>query len=373
MNYYNYLSLFPVRLQKVLIGLFFIICIVYFTTCYITFNKKSSTAAKYQNIENQDVQISGFRSHSIEKLQYLPNSNTDLYKITSKVAFVLYQKKMKEMTGNYSEIKTLNSGPVSYDTSMKKESLEIDGSPKWEPTTYREFSYWLPKSKYYVGFGTWIGVTLFYAAQLVKKAVGFEGDPSAYASVYSNLEGNTHRDWYNHTYVYPVAVRAGPDEPYAKRVSMRSSEAGNSCSGVKETNSRKDKVCGGGKNGVSWDIDAYTLPYLFKVNGIPASIETFIKVDVESYECELIPSWLEWLKNSYNKPTMFISFHGPNVRCCSSGQYDRIRDFFKLYKGVWKITKEGRKKIKATDFFYNTNCSHCSCPNDGLVFSDLDL
>ena len=268
---------------------------------------------------------------------------------------------MKQMKGDYFEVRTLNTGKVSYDKSDTF-ALQIDGVPAWEPTTYKEFNYWIPKSKYYVGFGTWIGVTLFYGAQMVSKAIGFEGDPSAYASVYSNLEGNSHRAWYNHTYVYPVAVRTGHNETQGKRVSMRSSNAGNSCSGMNEIQTRKDNACGNNMNTDSWEIDAYTLSHLLKINKIPASKETFIKIDVESYECELIPSWFDWMKKLSSKPTLFVSFHGHNVRCCSKDQYAKMSAFSRLYKGLW----HNMRKTKAKEYF-NT----ISCTTKVLVFSDL--
>lgn len=266
------------------------------------------------------------------------------------------------MSGNYYEVKTLNTTPVSYDKSETFPRNNIDGSPTWEPKTYEEFNYWLPKSQYYVGFGTWIGVTLFYGTQLVKKAVGFEGDPSAYANVYSNLEGNTHRYWYNHTNVYPVAVIAGHNDTRAKKVSMRSGGAGNSCSGMKDILTRKDGACGNDMNKDSWDVDGYTLQHLLNVNDIPASKETFIKVDVESYECELIPSWFDWMKGLSVKPTLFVSFHGHNVRCCTKEQYDKILSFSKLFKGFWY----NMKKAKPEDFF-----SVATCTTEVVVFSDL--
>ena len=338
------------RLLKPVIAVFFLIAFGTFATYYILYNQNYFIRSDFPKPGLFHI------SNNVEK-----NTVTNLCKITSKGAFLLYQKRMKQMSGRYYEVKTLNTTPVSYDTS-ESFPKRIDGTPKWEPTTYEEFNYWLPKSTYYVGFGTWIGVTLFYGTQLVKKAVGFEGDPSAYANVYTNLEGNSHRDWYNHTNVYPVAVRAGHNDTGAKKVSMRSGGAGNSCSGMKEILTRKDGACGNDMNKDSWDIDGYTMPYLLSVNGIPASKETFIKIDVESYECELIPSWFEWLKELTEKPTLFVSFHGHNVRCCTKDQYDQILSFSKLYKGFW----HNMKKANAEDFF-----NVATCTTEVVVFSDL--
>ena len=302
--------------------------------------------------------------------KYLNSSIFNLHQITSESALLLYQEKIKGMAGKYTEVTTFNAGPVSYDDSMRNDSIQIDGIPTREPETYTEFSYWLPKSKYYVGFGTWIGVTIFYAAQMVEKAVGFEGDPSAYASVFTNLEGNTHRTWYNHTYIYPVAVREGYAESVPKKVSMRSDKAGNSCSGMNEIRRRKDNACGNDMNKVSWDIDGYTLSHLLQISQIPVSKETFIKIDIESYECELLPSWLDWLRDSYDKPTLFISFHG-YVRCCTSGQYSKILKLAKLYATVNDLPRN-LKKVKPENYFTNSKCNHCACPRETLIFSDIN-
>ena len=294
----------------------------------------------------------------------------NLHQFTSEAALLLYQKTINDMTGKYTEVRTMNAEPVSYDNYMNRFSIlqRIDGIPKWEPDTYAEFNYWLPKSKYYVGFGTWIGVTLFYASQMVNKAVGFEGDPSAYASVFTNLKANRHRKWYNHTYVFPVAVREGTDENGPKKVSMRTSIAGNSGSGMKEVLTRKD-MKENEMNKVSWDIAGYTLNQLLKINQIPVSKETFIKIDVESYECELLSSWLEWLHDLYDKPTLFVSFHG-YVRCCSEEQYGKILKLAEHYRSVKE--KEGNMRNVSPEYYFRKDkCANCICPNETLVFSDL--
>ena len=358
--------------KTVLFAVFYITSFGYLTIWYIRFNENHSTTGNYSKSEYHHNLASISGSHSIDDQHDLINTNANLSRITSETALRIYEEKLKQMVGKFVDVRTLNTSFVSYDLSMINQSKEVDGNPKWEPETFREFTYWLPKSKYYVGFGTWIGVTLFYATQLVEKAIGFEGDPSAYAGLYSNLHGNSHRTWYNHTYIYPVAVRAGDDENGKKQVTMRSDKAGNSCSGMEEIRRRKDNACGNDMNKMSWDIDAYTLPHLLKFNNIPVTKETFIKIDVESYECELIPSWFDWLKDSFDKPTMIISFHGPSVRCCSIDQYNKILALSRIYKDLWLVTSEGRTKVEPEDYFNMANCSHCTCPNKVIVFSDLE-
>ena len=374
------LNLAQTWLPKLIIAVVLIVSMIQLSTNYFDFNLKPVPRPKISRmmlrpnpkydhdiVENKMISKSKVTNLTETKKYQTKNAEilSKISKITSKSAHLLYEKKIKKMQGSFYEVKTLQTGPVSYDKAETFPKI-IQGNPRWEPETYNEFNYWLPQSKFYVGFGTWIGVTLLFSAQLVEKAIGFEGDPAAYASVHTHLEGNSHRSWYKHTHVYPVAVRAGEDSE-ARQVSMNSDHEGNSCSGMKDVKTRKDNACGSNMNKVSWDIDGYTLPYLLKVNEIPASKETFIKIDVESYECELIPSWLDWLRNMTDKPTLLIAFHGGNVRCCSKEQYNKIISVSKLYKSVlYTKGNEAHIKTRAEDHFNTTYCT-----TSAIVFTDL--
>ena len=67
---------------------------------------------------------------------------------------------------------------------------------------------------------------------------------------------------------------------------------------------------------------------------IPSKRTTFIKIDVESFECQLLPSWREWLSAlGNNKPTMYISFHSQIVSC-SDEEYHAIADVAKMYRKI---------------------------------------
>ena len=52
----------------------------------------------------------------------------------------------------------------------------LNGIGNWEPTTFKVFLKYLPSCSHYIDFGTWIGPTLFFAAQLVPFALGIEGN-----------------------------------------------------------------------------------------------------------------------------------------------------------------------------------------------------
>lgn len=173
---------------------------------------------------------------------------------------------------------------------------------------------------------------LLYGSQFVDKAVGFEGDPDAYARVQANIRLNLHRQWGAHTRAYPVAVVRGSAST-AETMTMVSDYAGGSCSGMEVVGRT-----GCGRLTTKWQVRGYSLPFLLKTVGIPATSETFIKMDVESFECELLPSWMEWFKALDTKPTIRISFHGPNVRNCTDAQYQQITEVVLLFHAVWEGT-----------------------------------
>ena len=347
------------NISKPVMVIIFILNSAYLTYYHVLVSEGLYSSRKNTKPRNAQNLIINSPEGRIKAPDYTGNLIINLSAITSESALSMYNNQIKKMDrGNlrprFYKVRTLNAGPVSYDISDEWPRKSISGVPDWELNTFEEFDHWLPKSKYYVGFGTWIGPTLFYGTQLVKKAVGFEGDPVAYAKVYTNLQWNKHRDWYYHTHVYPVAVKQGKEKKIAERerVTMHSALAGNSCSGL------KDVACGNVT--VSWEIDAYTLPYLLQLTGIPVSNETFIKIDVEGYECELIPSWFDWLKNYSDKPTMRVSFHAHSP--CSDEQYKNIFAFSKLYKTTWNnMTKTSIEEILDLD----------TKKSPDVVFSDL--
>jgi FkbM family methyltransferase len=275
----------------------------------------------------------------------------------------LYRQTKLLLGHQSSEVTTRSAGAVTYDQhphSWAAKSLQ--GYATWEAETFASFDHWLSDERvqYHVDFGTWIGPTLLYAAQKVKRAVGFEGDPVAFAVVERNLQWNEKRPWRPNIDMYAVAVVQGQGEGF-KNIEMRSSSAGNSCSGVMSVAPcayRKPEKM------VTWNVSAISLPAALKRLQIPATDETFVKVDVESFECELFPSWRTWLETLSRKPTLRITFHS-QIRKCSDAQYSEISKIAALYKSLWL----GGKKISGfsiPDATVDTN-------RDTFVFTDLTV
>jgi hypothetical protein len=63
------------------------------------------------------------------------------------------------------------------------------------------------------------------------------------------------------------------------------------------------------------------------------SLDTFIKIDVESYECALVPSMVNWLLAAPLKPTLSLAMHR-QVSPCNEGAYADITRLAAEYKHV---------------------------------------
>jgi len=183
-------------------------------------------------------------------------------------------------------------------------------------------------------------LTLLYHGQFSRQSFGIEADPVAYGeSTYSSffrrimlnilthrayafkinmatVEGNVELNKLRH---YPWADRVSVDSGCVARpedvgqLTMKAgSKPGHSVSGL------GDHVAFEKEDAVTWQVQCYTLPDLFENYwGIQKPYEdVFIKIDIESYECKLVPSLYEWLKDETHLPKMYISFH-PQIEGCT--------------------------------------------------------
>ena len=210
---------------------------------------------------------------------------------------------------------------------------QLLGIGDWEPDTFKIFLRHLPMCTHYIDFGTWIGPTLFFATQLVSFSLGIEADPVAFADVSFNLALNRNKKWSEHTHLLASAIGSGTDANLTpKAFMMQSADPGNSCSGVAGIG--KWNYCGDPNRKINWTVNSYTLPAIMQAYDIPSNRNTFVKVDVESFECELIPSWEHWLTGLKNdKPTLFISLH-PQITSCTREQFESIERIARLFKYV---------------------------------------
>eukprot|EP00970_Alexandrium_tamarense_P012440 scaffold2918_cov230-Alexandrium_tamarense.AAC.14 len=175
--------------------------------------------------------------------------------------------------------------------------------------------------------GTWIGPTLLYHGQYALRAFGIEADPVAFATVEYNVELNRKL---NPSWGTKVTVDSGcvarPEDVGQLTMKAGGGKAGGSMSGLGAVYHDK------GEASATWKVSCYTLPDIFeKYWGIQKPYkDVFIKIDIESYEFKLVPSFYDWLKDETFLPKMYISFH-PQIESCSDEEFDGVLKFLKLY------------------------------------------
>jgi FkbM family methyltransferase len=190
------------------------------------------------------------------------------------------------------------------------------GLSTWEPTTFRRYLQYIDRTTTLVDFGTWIGPTILYGGHLAGRSFGIEADPGAYAEVLMNLK-------LNHATLRNVHIQPACVAVEQSSMTMRTASAGNSCSGLGAVS------CGTPR--ISWKVQCYELPFLFRTWNISLDENTFIKMDIESYECTLLPRLVDWFLTAKTKPTLHLAMHG-NFAKCTSTQYKEIDRLVHGYK-----------------------------------------
>jgi hypothetical protein len=201
----------------------------------------------------------------------------------------------------------------------------------WERQTFHIFNEFInPNETIVVDFGTWIGPTLLYHGQFSLRSFGIEADPVAFATVEYNVELNKkmYPHWGNKITIDSGCISSEQD---VGRMTMRAGIVpGASVSGI------GNKVFNDpGEKSVTWKVQCRTLYDVFENYwGIRKPYtDVFIKIDIESYECKLVPSFYDWLKDEKYLPKMFISFH-PQIESCTDEDFEGVLKVLKLYDHV---------------------------------------
>lgn len=224
----------------------------------------------------------------------------------------------------------------------------------WEPHTYRRYFQYVTPSTTLVDFGTWIGPTLLFGATRAARAFGIEGDPVAYADTLVNLQLNA-------AALKNVHLQPGCVSVQREVKDMRSADAGNSCSGVGDA-----VACGNAT--VAWRVQCYDLPFLFSHWGVDLGLDTFIKIDVESYECALVPSLVDWLLAAQLKPTISLAMHS-QVAPCDEGGYADITRLAAAYTHVECATGPVFASLSSAHLLESGGVAKL-CPSGELLLSD---
>jgi FkbM family methyltransferase len=250
--------------------------------------------------------------------------------------YVNAQSRLLSTPGISVTIPPLGQFEVKFDTFWK--TIVKDGQVNWEPETFQILHKYVKEETVFVDIGAWMGPTSFFSAQLAKKVFALEPDPVAYCTFENNIKLNPELN----VVVHAIAVVTPQDAGY---VNFETGKMGNSESMiVPDVKGEKEH---------SFEAAGFTLPFLFNLWGITFTEQpVFIKIDIEAYECKLIPSFHEWLveEDSLQNLTIFVSFH-PQLKPCSKSQMKGALETFKLFGRVSCNDHEKPLPVKAESTF----------------------
>ena len=229
---------------------------------------------------------------------------------------------------------------------------------EWEQSTFAILSRYIDDDTIVVDIGTWIGPTMLYHAQLSRRSYGIEADPMAHQEFVYNMNLNPSN---NNMWLEGVAVTAPQDVGV---LNVQSQNLGNSQI-LLGTNQNSDATTGQNPAGSNKSVmvRGYTLPYILAHWDVHVMTDKiFLKMDIESYECRLVPTFHEWLQtaaqlahrhdesnnnnnnNIHNTHfhetrtvapilTILVSFH-PQIRPCTKEQMRGVLETMKLFQYV---------------------------------------
>ncbi len=165
-------------------------------------------------------------------------------------------------------------------------------SGRWESSTFDVFDRYINENTTLIDIGGWIGSTSLYATQLSSRSFVFEPDPIAYSSLQRNFEINKQFDWSSKAELIPAAIA---QQKGKVELGFRG-DPGDSMSSV--LLSHKD---------MSQTVDSINLAEFMNEKGLIEE-EVFIKIDIEGFEYDLIPSLSELIAGLKNT-RFLISLH----------------------------------------------------------------
>lgn len=167
-------------------------------------------------------------------------------------------------------------------------------SGQWEPETKAFIQRILKPGDLYVDIGAWIGPTVLWALETGAKVIAVEPDPIALEGLYERVPSSVE--------IWPGAVSVSSGGVFLATNPKTGGELGDSMSRIDTE----------GLFVQSWT--------LFEILG--DRIPDLVKIDVEGYEIELLPSIMPWLAE--RKIPLQISCHGKLPSAILFAGYTRI-------------------------------------------------
>jgi len=168
---------------------------------------------------------------------------------------------------------------------------ELLENGNWEPHTFDVFDRYLDDRTCFIDIGGWIGSTTLYAAAKANKVLVFEPDPSAFAELETNLRLNKKLGNLQNIIAFPTAIA-----PQTGRVRLGvRHEGGDSMSSVLLAASN------------DFEVKSLELAEVIEEHKLWKE-SLFVKMDVEGFEYDIIPSLAEVVDN-LTSAKFLISLH----------------------------------------------------------------
>ena len=217
----------------------------------------------------------------------------------------------------------------------------------FEHTLFVVLRTWLSAEHSYIGFGTWVGPMLLYAAGIARHAWGMDADYKAYEMLQANIRLNPRLVQQITTKLWCVAARQ-------QEMVMFGSSPGSSSSSLHIKTQYRPKV-------QKWSVNCSTLPEFVFANKIPSPY--FIKMDCEGCEWQALPAIEAWVKTQSPRPTMWLSTHDVGSAAKNKGNAAlfcerklRLSNLFK-YKFVVTDRSTTLKRLDISGFTAKTHCA----------------
>jgi len=195
-------------------------------------------------------------------------------------------------------MKTINKNgyKINVNENIKDYFWKIYADHSWEPETFNIFDRYIHRGSTYLDIGAWIGPTVLYGAQKAKKVVALEPDKQAFGYLEENVSLNKNICGKITLLNAALTVKPGSTTLYTADA--------NSSSSVINANNYSE----------SYPVMGIPIQELYEKYDL---LNTgFIKIDIESYEYQLMPHITKYLhKTSKGKlPTIYLSLHRPFLR-----------------------------------------------------------
>lgn len=167
----------------------------------------------------------------------------------------------------------------------------------WENSTLDIFDEFIDLHSDYLDIGAWIGPTALYGACKSRNAYAFEPDKLAFEKLKINKELNLQLEKKLHIFNYGIGK-------CTQKVKFYVGEGATSTSSVLSNKYNKDNF---------YYVDFIDIKTAIEQNNIEKEKISFIKIDIEGGEYEVLPSIISYFEETRQCPAILVSTHAPFI------------------------------------------------------------